>query len=143
MLMITTKGEPVSLLVHPALSTYLLKLEMTESVDHDYYLPKEDLTSSAVYPPMLSIKLESRQGYPQVINIEASDCSQGFGVTVQDVLRTIHENLRMPVLTHELSRLGVRGWSDSRLITRSVDDPLHVVLIRLRFTPLQIPLAGR
>ena len=79
---------------------------MTDSVDHDYDLPKEELTSSAVYPPMLSLKLESRQGYPQVINIEASGDSRDAGVTVQDVLRTIHEDLRMPFSRHELSKLG-------------------------------------
>jgi hypothetical protein len=79
---------------------------MSESVDHDYDLPKEEMTSPAVYPPMLSLKLESRQGYPQVINIEASGDSRGAYVTVQDVVRTIHEDLRMPFPTRELSKLG-------------------------------------
>jgi hypothetical protein len=77
------------------LTKYFLKLEMTNSVEHDYDLPKEELTSSAVYPPVLLLKLESYQGYPQVISIEASDNSQGVGVTVQEVLRTIHEDLRV------------------------------------------------
>jgi hypothetical protein len=78
---------------------------MTESADHDYDLPKEEITSPAVFPPMVSLKLESRQGYPQVINIEASGDSRGAGVTVQDVLRTIHEDLRMAFPRRELSKL--------------------------------------
>jgi hypothetical protein len=89
------------------LTKYNLKLEMTESADHDYDLPKEEITSPAVFPPMVSLKLESRQGYPQVINIEASGDTQGAGVTVKDVLRTIHEDLRMAFPTRELSKLGV------------------------------------
>jgi hypothetical protein len=79
---------------------------MTESVDHDYDLPKEEITSPAVYPPILSVKLESHQGYPQIITIEASGDSQSTGVTVQDVLRTIHEDLRMSFPRRTLSKLG-------------------------------------
>ena len=79
---------------------------MTESVDHDYDLSKEEITSPAVYPPMLSVKLENHQGYPQIISIEASGDSRSTGVTVQDVLRTIHEDLRMPFPRRELSKLG-------------------------------------
>jgi hypothetical protein len=89
------------------LTKYNLKLEMTESLDHDYDLPMEEMSAPAVYPPMVSLKLESRQGYPQVINIEASGDSRGAGVTVQDVLRAIHEDLKMLFPTRELSKLGV------------------------------------
>jgi hypothetical protein len=78
---------------------------MTESVDQEYGLPNEEITSTAVYPPILSLKLESHQGYPQIISIEASGDSQI--VTVQDVLRTIHEDLRIPFSRRELSKLGV------------------------------------
>ena len=84
---------------------------MTNSVEHEYDLPKEELTSSAVYPPVLLLKLESYQGYPQVISIEASDDSQGVGVTVQEVLRTIHEDLRIPIPAHELNKLNVKDWT--------------------------------
>ena len=80
---------------------------MSDSDDHEYDLPKEETTSPAVYPPILSLKLESHQGYPQVISIEASGDSQSTGVTVQDVLRTIHEDLRIPFSRRELSKLGV------------------------------------
>jgi hypothetical protein len=79
---------------------------MSDSDDHEYDLPKEELTSDAVYPPILSLKLESHQGYPQVISIEASGDSQR-AVTVQDVLRTIHEDLTVPFSRRELSKLGV------------------------------------
>jgi hypothetical protein len=78
------------------LTTYLLKLEIVESLDRDYYLPKEELTSPAVFPPMPSLTLENFQGYPQTISIEAFGDSGRADVTVQDVLRAIHENLRMP-----------------------------------------------
>ena len=84
---------------------------MTNPIEHDYDLPKEELTSSAVYPPVQLLKLESYQGYPQVISIEASDDSQGIGVTVQEVLRTIHEDLRMPIPAHELNKLIVKDWT--------------------------------
>jgi hypothetical protein len=55
---------------------------------------------------MLS-QLEGHEGYPQTITVEASVDSRGIGVTVQDVLRTIHENMRMPFPGRELSELGV------------------------------------
>ena len=80
---------------------------MTESLDHNYDLPKEEITSPAVYPPMVSLKLENHQGYPQVISIEASGDSQDAGVTVYDVLRTIREDLRIPFSKHELNKFGV------------------------------------
>ena len=79
------------------MSKYLLKLEIIRSLDHDYDLPKEEL-ASAVYPPMLSLRLESCPGYPQIINVKAFSDLQGADVrvTVQDVLKTIHETLRTP-----------------------------------------------
>jgi hypothetical protein len=101
------KGEPVPLVIHPVLTKYNIKLEMNDSSDHDYGLPTEDMNASAVNPPMLSLKLESHQGYPQIITAEASSDTQGVGVTVQEVLRTLHEDLRMPFPRRELSKLGV------------------------------------
>ena len=80
---------------------------MTESLDHDYDLPKEELTSSAVYPPMLSLKLENCQGYPRTINVDAFSDVRGADITVQDVLRTIHEDLKIPFSKRELNKLGV------------------------------------
>jgi hypothetical protein len=93
------------------LTKYLLKLEMTESVDHDYNLPKEEMASSAVYPPTLMLKLENLQWYLQVISNEASSNSGNIGVTVQDVLWTINKDLRMPILIHELSKLSIEEWA--------------------------------
>jgi len=89
------------------LTKYNLKLEINDSSDHDFDLPEEETNAPAVYPPMLSLKLESHQGYPQVITAEASSDSRSVGVTVQDVLRTIHEDLRAPFPRRELSKLGV------------------------------------
>jgi len=80
---------------------------MNDSSDHDYNIPKEDMNSPAVHPPMLSLKLESHQGYPQIITAEASSDARGVvGVTVQEVLRALHEDLRMPFPRRELSKLG-------------------------------------
>ena len=63
------------------------------------------MNSSAVYPPKLSLKLESHQGYPQIITAEASNDNRDVvGVTVQEVLRALHEELRMPFTRRELSR---------------------------------------
>ena len=108
------KGEPVPVVIHPALTKYNLKLEMVDSVDQDYDLPKEDLTSFAVHPPMLSLKLENCDGYPHIIDIEVSN----EGVTVQDVLRTINEDLRMPLTNHELSNLKGERMSTVRTAFR-------------------------
>ena len=101
------KGEPVPLVIHPALTKYDIKLEMTESLDHDYDLPKEELTSSAVYPPMSSLKLENCQGYPRTVNVDAFRDVRSADITVQDVLRAIHEDLRIPLSKRELNNLGV------------------------------------
>ena len=97
------KGGPVQLDIHwhPVLTKYLLRLEITESPDYDYDLPNEELTSPAVYPHTQMLRLEYFQGYPQVISVDASSDSQGAGVTVQDVLRTINEDLRKPSSTRE------------------------------------------
>jgi hypothetical protein len=96
------KGGPVQLDIHPALTKYLLKLEITESPDYDYDLPNEEMTSPAVYPHTQTLRLEYFQGYPQVISLDASSDSQGADITVQDILRTIHEDLRKPSSKHEL-----------------------------------------
>ena len=74
--------------------------------DYDYHFPKEELNSPAVYPPMLSLKFESHQGYPQIIIPEAPNDTRGVGITVQEVLRTLHEDLRMPLPRREFSKLG-------------------------------------
>jgi hypothetical protein len=99
-------GEPVPLVIHPVLTKYFLKLEITESTNHDYDLPNEDLTSPAVYPPMVSLKLENCQGYRQTINVDAFNDPRGASVTVQDVLRTIHEGLSVLLSKRELNDLG-------------------------------------
>ncbi|KAH9953158.1 caspase domain-containing protein [Russula dissimulans] len=51
---------------------------------------------------MLSLILENHQGYPELIYIRASS---GVGVTVEDVLRTIHEELRRPLPRSRLTKL--------------------------------------
>lgn len=102
--MAMTKGEPIPLVLHPALSKYLLKFN-TNAVDHDYDLPNEEFNCPAVHPPVSLLKLENHQGYPHHITIDASSKSQSTGVTVQDVLWTIHEDLRKPSRSYEWTRL--------------------------------------
>jgi len=108
-------GELVPLVLHPVLAKYLLHLDIAhQAVDHDYGLPNEELTCPAVHPPMPLIKLESHQGYPQIITIQASSDSL-VGVTVQDVVRAIHEDVR------KLSRR--REWTKLNIADRvAVDD---------------------
>lgn len=70
-------------------------------------LVKPVLTSLAVYAPTLSLNLENYQGYPQLITIETSGDFQCAGITVQDVLRTIHEGPRISLPRREIRKLGV------------------------------------
>jgi hypothetical protein len=96
------------------LTKYLLKLEITESTDYDYDLPNEELTSPAVYPPMLSLKLENCQGYPQTINVEASSEPRGASVTVQDVVGTMREVLSALLSKPEINDLGDKERAELR-----------------------------
>jgi hypothetical protein len=96
----------VPLVLHPVLAKYLLQLDIvSQSVEHDYDLPIEELTSPAVHPPMPLIRLESHQGYPQLITVQASSDSL-VGVTVQDVLKAIHEDVRKLSRRREWTRLN-------------------------------------
>lgn len=54
---------------------------------------------------MVSLKLENDQGYPQDITVQVSSGTSSVGVTVQDVLRTIHEDLRRPWGSYEWTNL--------------------------------------
>ena len=86
------------------MATRLLKLETCESIDYDLY--EEEITSPAVHPPLSSLRLENHQGYPEPISIEASGSSPDVAVTVQDVLRAIHEDLRKLLHRHAWNRLN-------------------------------------
>jgi len=100
-------GELVPLVLHPVLSKYLLKLDTTyQSVKHDYDLPREEITSAASHPPMHSLKLVNHQGYPQLITVQASSDAPGVWVTVQDVLRTIQEDVRTLSRRREWAKLS-------------------------------------
>jgi len=100
------QGEPVPLVLHPALSKYCLKFDIN-AVGHDYDLPNEEFTCPAVYPPLSLLRLENHQGYPHPITIDASSRSLSTGITVQDVLRTIHEDLKKPSRGYEWARLDI------------------------------------
>jgi len=98
-----SKGEQVPFILHPVLATRLLELETCESLDYDLY--EEDKTSPAVHPPVSSLRLENRQGYPYPISIKASGGSPD-AVTVQDVLKAIREDLRKLLHRHAWDRLN-------------------------------------
>jgi uncharacterized protein DUF6699 len=66
----------------------------------------EDITSSASDPPMHSLKLENHQGYPQLIIVQASSNSPSVGITVQDVLSAIQEDVRKLSRRREWTKLS-------------------------------------
>jgi hypothetical protein len=55
---------------------------------------------------MPSLKLESHQRYPQIITAEVPSDIRSVGVTVQEVLRRLHEDVKMPFPRRGLSKLG-------------------------------------
>ena len=55
---------------------------------------------------MQSLKLEYFRSSTQLISVKAYS-EPRVGITVQDVLREIHEDLRMPLRSHEFSLLGL------------------------------------
>ncbi len=85
----------------------LLRLDIaSQPPDYDFGLPSEDLPSSAVHPPVLTLVLGHKQGYPQSIEVQASDKGSGVGVTVEDVLKIVGANLRVSSSHHEWSGLN-------------------------------------
>jgi hypothetical protein len=101
------KDEPLPLIIHPVLMKYLLKIDITtQSVDHDFGLPAEEFLSSAVHPPVYELTLENDQGYPQHIEVRASDRESSPGVTVEDVLKTISTDLRKSSSQREWAALN-------------------------------------
>ena len=102
-----TQGELVPFVLHPVLSKYLLKLDIAnQPVEHDYDLPREDITSPASHPPMCLLRLENHQGYPQIITVQACSDASSIGVTVQDVLMAVHEDVRTLSRRHEWAKLS-------------------------------------
>ena len=92
---------------------------MNDSSDHDYGLPNEDMNAPAVHPPVLALKLESHQGYPQIITVEASSDTRGVGITVQGILLTLQENLGLKFPRRELGKLRTEersgSWDEHRV----------------------------
>lgn len=105
------EGELIPLVLHPALAKYFIKLDISnqsggdDDLD-DFGLPQEEITSSAVHPPVLSLKLENHQGYPQDIHIHSSGDFQSVGITVRDVLKTINEDARKISRRREWTKLN-------------------------------------
>jgi hypothetical protein len=101
------KGEPLPLIIHPVLMKYLLKFDIaTQSVDHDFGLPHEEYVCPAVHPPVYVLALENEQGYPQNIEVHASDKESSMGITVEDVLRTVGTDLRKSSSQREWAALN-------------------------------------
>lgn len=86
---------------------YLLKIDIaTQPVDHDFGLPHEEFTSSAVHPPVHVLVLENEQGYPQNIEVHASDTESSVGISVEDVLKTVGTDLRKSSSQREWAALN-------------------------------------
>ncbi|KAH9074323.1 hypothetical protein EDB83DRAFT_1955896 [Lactarius deliciosus] len=98
--------EALPLIVHPVLSKYLLKFDISQPPDHDFGLPTEEYFSSAVHPPVHVLILENEQGLPQNIEVQASDKGSGIGVTVEDVLKAIGADLRKSSSQREWAALN-------------------------------------
>ena len=105
--MTITQGELVPLVLHPVLVKYFLTLDINTQTVDDYDLPNEEFTSPAIDPPMSSLKLENYQGYPQSIIVQACNTDSPDSITVQDVLRTILEDLRKRSRRREWNKLSV------------------------------------
>jgi hypothetical protein len=85
---------------------YLLTIDITQPVDHDFGLTPEDFGSSSVHPPVPMLVLETDQGHPRNINVHASDEGSDIGVTVEDVLRAISTDLRATSIQREWAALN-------------------------------------
>jgi len=101
-------GSPIPFIVHPVLSNYLLKVDIADQPLDAHHLSKEDITSPATYPPVSLLKLENHQGYPQHIIVWPSSGSRSTGVTVQDVLMTIYEDMRRPSRRRDWTGLNAK-----------------------------------
>ena len=67
---------------------------------------------------MLLLNLGDCQGYPQTINMVVSDLRGA--ATLQDVLRVIHEILRMPFSKRKLDKLGGEEWATGRSLASTI-----------------------
>ena len=132
-LMTMTQGELVPPVLHPLLSKYFVKLDISsQSIDRDYNFPDEELTSPAVHPPMMSLELDNHQGYPQSIDVQASSDSPG-GVTVQDVLKAILEDLKRPSRRLEWTELDAEGQVAVDTAFRKREEELGQGLCRIDY----------
>jgi len=90
------RGEPIPLIVQPVLAEYLVKPDITSQPrDHDFGLSAEDLLSSAVHPPAVTLTLEHKQGFPPNIEVQALDRGSGIAVSVKDMLKSVGAKLRL------------------------------------------------
>jgi hypothetical protein len=101
------QGEPLPLIIHPVLTKYLLKFDIsTQLVEHDFGLPQEEYIASAVHPPVHVLLLENEEGYPHNIEVHASDKESSTGITVGDVLKTVGTDLRKSSSQREWAALN-------------------------------------
>ena len=86
---------------------YLLEFDIaTQAEDHDFDLPPEEFSASAVHPPVHVLILENNQGYPHNIHVLVSDKESTLGITVEDVLKTISTELRKSSSQREWAALN-------------------------------------
>lgn len=99
--------------MHPVLTEYLLKLDIT-SPPHDFNfgLPAKDLLSSAVRPPARTQILTHKRCHQQNPGVQLSDKWSGVGVTVEDVLKIVGANPRLSPSHRKWSDQGDDGRRD-------------------------------
>ena len=78
------------------------------------------------------LKLDNHQGYPQSIDVQASSDSPG-GVTVQDVLKAIHEDLKRPSCRLEWTELDADGQVAVDAVFREREEELGQGLCRIDY----------
>jgi hypothetical protein len=106
--------EPIPLIIHPVLMKCFLKFDIaSQPLNYDFGLPTEDIFSSAVHPPVQILILENEEGFPQNIEVRASDNGSRIGVTVGDVLKAISVDLRTSCSQRELATLVRREVGDA------------------------------
>jgi hypothetical protein len=85
---------------------YLLKFDIAaQAEDHDFDLPPEEFTASAVHPPVHKLTLENDQGYPHNIDVHTNEETE-LGITVEEVLKKLNTELRKSSSQREWAALN-------------------------------------
>ena len=134
------KGEPIPPVMRPVLMDDLLKFDMvSQNPEYDFGLPTEGLRPSPAHLPVLTLILQHEPGYPQQMEVHASDKGSGVGATIEDVLKIVGAHFRLSSIHREWlrppSRIGREPKTRSHHIgylsgrNRLQIFPLHPLLV--------------